>query len=89
VSVVYLKAVAVGIGIGLLAAVLWVLGPLLLAFLALFVESARTGSGGVGGVSVDSGSALLVALLGFSVGFYWTIRRARRRRPATLGPPSN
>ena len=76
----YLKAIAVGLGCGLLAVVLWVLWELL----PLFVESARMRSGGTGAVSVGlvSDSAALVALLGFVSGFCWTIWRARRRRSA-------
>jgi hypothetical protein len=74
---IYFRALVVGIAAGLLAAVLWVLGWLLLP---LYVESVQTGSGGIGAVSVDSGSSLLVALIGFVIGSYWTIRRARRRR---------
>jgi len=74
---IYFKALVVGIAVGLLAAVLWVLGWL---FLPLYVESVRAGSGGIGAVSVGSGSALLVAFIGFVIGFCWTIRIARRRR---------
>jgi hypothetical protein len=80
----YLKAVAVGVGTGLLALILWVLWELL----PLFVESARTwssevGYGGIGAVSVGlSDSAVLVGFLGFVGGVCWTIWRARRRRSA-------
>jgi hypothetical protein len=75
----YLKAVVVGVGIGLLAVVLWVLAQIL----PLYLESAGAGSGGIGAVAVSSGSALLVALVGFAMGFWWTVRRARRR-PTTI-----
>ena len=74
-AMMYLKAVAVGVGSALLAVVLWVLWELL----PLFLTSARMGSGGIGAVSVGpSDSALLVGLLGFVGGFCWTIWRARR-----------
>jgi hypothetical protein len=79
-ALIYLKAVAVGFGCGLLALVIWVL----LELLPLFVESAGMRSGGIGAVSVGlvSDSLLLVALLGFVSGFCWTMWRARRRRSA-------
>jgi len=47
---------------------------------AMLFSYARSDGGGVAGASVGSGSILLAALIGFLAGFYWTIRRARRRR---------
>lgn len=76
-AVTYLKAVIVGVVTGLLAAVLYVVGRL---FLLLVGSMAFSGSGGIGAVSVGSGSATLVLLIGFIVGFAWTIKRSRQRQ---------
>jgi hypothetical protein len=80
----YLKAVVVGMGTGMLAAVLWVSGALFLPmYVARLICSLQTNCGaGAVGASVGSGSALLVALIGFAIGFWWIIRRARRRQSA-------
>jgi hypothetical protein len=42
---------------------------------------AVSGSGGIGATSVGSGSAMLALLIGFIIGFAWTIRRSRQRQP--------
>jgi hypothetical protein len=77
---IYLKATAVGIVSGLLLAIAWVLAAVWLPILsARFLASLRN-EGGVAASYVDSNSALLAALIGFVAGFYWTVRRARRRR---------
>lgn len=82
---IYVKAAAVGIVTGLLLAVLWTLAALLIPLSVVFLSS--SGSGGLGAVSVGSGSTLLAAVVGFALGFAWWVRRSRRRRsPATRGP---
>ena len=76
----YLKAVIVGVVTGLLAAVLWVVGSVLWP-LAGVMTLIHSGSGGIGTVSVGiDGAVLLVMLLGFIVGFAWTIKRSRERQ---------
>ena len=72
----YLKAIVVGVATGLLAAVLWVVGMLLLPE---WLSMAFSGSGGIGAVSVGSGSIALVLIVGFAAGFFWSIRRRKRR----------
>jgi hypothetical protein len=76
---IYVKATAVGIVSGLLLAIVWVLAAgWLPIFFWMFLTRNDSGGGGAGTV-VGSGSALLAALIGFVTGFYWTVRRARRR----------
>jgi hypothetical protein len=78
-AMTYLKAIVVGVATALLAAVLLVAGMFLLP--ALLSMAFSSGSGGIGAVSIGSGSAALVLIVGFAVGFFWTIRRRKRRGP--------
>ena len=41
-----------------------------------------SGSGGIGAVSVGSGAAAVILLVGFASGFFWTVRKRGRARPA-------
>lgn len=69
----YLKATAVG----LLAALLFVLATVVLPVVWAIWQSTRdTASGGIGAVSVGLGdtSILAAAIVGFLVGFVWTVR---------------
>ena len=79
----YLKAAIIGAGMGLLADLLWVFATL---WFPPNVEGA-TGAAGIRTPDVGSASSLLVALVGFVIGFYWTIRSARKERagPDTRG----
>jgi hypothetical protein len=80
-QIIFLKALAVGVVSGLLLAVLWVLAALWLPlYVDMFLSYWRNEGGGVGASSVGSGSALSAAIIGFAVGFYWTVRRARHQR---------
>jgi hypothetical protein len=68
--------------IGLVSAVLWVVGNLWLPLYAtelLCRFQPNCGVAGIGASSVGSGSTLLVLLVGSTIGSYWTIRRSRRR----------
>lgn len=65
----FLRAVAAGIGIGALAAVLWVAGALLLPVAVEMAAGIREGGGWTGAATVGSDSTLLVALVGFVIGF--------------------
>ena len=78
---IYVKATAVGIVSGLLLAIAWVLAALWLPIVgARLLDSFRTDDfSGTGSSYVRSGSALLAAVIGFVAGFYWTVRRVRRR----------
>jgi hypothetical protein len=78
----YLKAVGVGVGIGLLAAVLWLGALFLPPYGERLICDLQNCGGGIGAPSVGSWSTLLVALVGFAIGFYWTIQQAWRRRSA-------
>jgi hypothetical protein len=80
---IYVKATAVGIVSGLVLAIVWAAGAVWLPILAARIHDALSDDvfGGASGY-VGSGSVLLAALIGFVAGFYWTVRRARRRLPA-------
>jgi hypothetical protein len=79
----YLKATVVGVLVGLLVAVLWVLGNVALPlYLAQLLSRFRDGGVGAVGGYVGSDSTTLVAFIGFIAGFIWTVRRARRSAPA-------
>ena len=82
---IFIKALAVGVVSGLLLAVLWVLAALWLPlYVDMFLSYWRNEGGWVGASWVGSGSALLAAIIGFAIGFYWTVRRARHRPVANF-----
>ncbi len=72
----YLKAIVVGVATALLATVLLFVGMFVLP---AWLSMAFSGSGGIGAVSIGSISVALVLIVGFAVGFFWTIRRRKRR----------
>ena len=79
---IYLKATAVGIVGAIALAAVWALSALLLPMWSQMWQqrnqvAGRVGAGGVGSW-VDSGSILLAALIGFLLGFTWTIRRTTK-----------
>jgi hypothetical protein len=77
----YLKAAAVGTATGLIAGIAWGVAAIAVPiYTQMLLSSLRNEGGGIGAAAVDSGSILLAAVIGFGAGFYWTIRRARRRR---------
>jgi hypothetical protein len=79
-DMLYLKATAAGIVSGLLLATVWLLTALWLpVYFEVFLGWLRN-EGGTGASSVGSGSVLLAAIIGFILGFYWTIHRSRSRR---------
>jgi uncharacterized paraquat-inducible protein A len=82
----YVKAIVVGVVTGLFTAVLWVFAALILpVWIGSWLASLR-GDGVWGGAAVvDSGSMALAALIGFALGFGWTLRRERRRQRLTKG----
>ena len=80
---IYLRSLLVGVVTALGAAILWIVAavvlPLLVSLLRARFGGDGTGSGGIGFVSVDSGSALAAALVGFVAGVWWTLRRRSRK----------
>jgi MYXO-CTERM domain-containing protein len=80
----FFKAILVGVGTALAAAVLLVIATVVLPS---WLAASFSGSGGIGAVSVGSGSAALVLLAAFALGFFWTIRKRRRGRAAGARQP--
>jgi hypothetical protein len=70
---VYAKALAVGIVSGLALAVAWFV-------VAVWIPFQNRPEGSNVAVSIGALEPTLIALVGFVVGFLWTVRRARRRR---------
>ena len=79
---IYLRSIAAGAIASLLSLILLLLGEAL-AFGIGLARQSGTGSGGLAAVSVAvfSWQVLVVALLGFVLGFRWQFRRARATRP--------
>lgn len=73
---VYLKATAVGVFVAVCFAVLWFVGAILLAIMSQWWSQRGQGAAGIGAVSVGFGSALVAAIVGFVIGFAWSIRRS-------------
>jgi hypothetical protein len=78
----FVKSILTGIAGAVFAAVLWLLAVVILPIAAPLVVAGFTnyGSAGIGAVSVGSGPVLLVALIGFAIGFLWQFRRLSTRR---------
>jgi len=74
------KAVVVALGVGVIAAMLWVIGNLWLPFYFEELSCRLQPSCGAAiyATTVGSESALLVAAVGFAAGFYLTRRRRVR-----------
>jgi len=72
----YLKAIVVGVATALAATVLLFVGMFVLP---AWLSMAFSGSGGIGAVSIGSTSVGLVLIVGFAAGFFWTLRRRKRR----------
>ena len=72
----YLKAIVVGVATALLATVLLFVGMFVLP---AWLSMAFGGSGSTGAVSSGSISVALVLIVGFAAGFFWTLRRRKRR----------
>jgi hypothetical protein len=77
----YLKTVFAGVAGAVVVSVLWIVvafvGPIVIAIAMARLSGA--GAAGVG-VSINSGSILLAALVGFVVGSYWQFRRVSKGR---------
>jgi hypothetical protein len=82
---IYIRSLTVGVVAAAFAAILWVAAAFVVPILVPMLISRVTGSGAGGaGASVDSGSILLAALVGFAAGCWWQFRRdsrAPRYRP--------
>ena len=71
----YLKSFLAGIGAAFVAVALWTGAVLVVPFVPVMVSE----QGGLGATSVGSDSVLLVALIGFGLGFFFMLRRQTRR----------
>jgi hypothetical protein len=80
----YVKAFFLGIAFALLAGVLWILAVFVIPLVVpiLFERLTDDGGGGAGAsyAYFSTGPLLLVALVGFAVGFVWQLRRNRAPR---------
>jgi hypothetical protein len=70
----YLKATAVGIVTAIIFGAAWMWAALQLPIWWQMWQQRNQG-GGAGVAMVGSGSVLLAALIGFIIGFSWTMRR--------------
>jgi hypothetical protein len=80
----YLKATVVGVLVGFVSAVLWAYSNLPLRLYWNELLSRWRHEGFLGGVwisSVSSNSTMLVGVLGFLAGFFWSLRSTRRWLP--------
>jgi len=78
----YVTASAVGLAAALVAATLWVVGSVFVPIYGSMLVARFTGEGGAVGAVVGSGSVLLVAAIAFAGGFFWSMRRTKRRTAA-------
>ena len=78
---IYMKATAVGIVAALMFSAGWMWATRQIPIWWQMWQERNQG-GGIGASSVGSGSVLLPALIGFIVGFFWIMRRARSRPAA-------
>ena len=78
---IYLKSSLAGLVTALLACVIAMGLTIAIAFATMRYEVAATGSGGLGAVSFGFSEAGLEFAfpVGFAVGFFWMLRRLRRR----------
>jgi hypothetical protein len=65
---------------GFVGAALAVVGWIVVLFLSVALDLARSRQAGVGAVSilVDTKQLLIAAVIGFAAGWYWCVRRMRR-----------
>ena len=82
---IHLKAFGVGLIAALLAAALWISVAFVLPFFGPMLLAHLRNEGGAVAVGIGSDSILLAALLGFVVGYLWTLRRQRRLRRLRSG----
>jgi hypothetical protein len=77
---IHVKAFGVGLVSALLAATLWISVAFVLPIVGPMLLARLRNEGGAVSAGIGSGSILLASLLGFLIGYVWTIRR--RRKPA-------
>jgi len=75
----YVKATAVGVVAALIAPIVWVFSWIAVDLAAEWIRRAPQGSGG-GAVSTVNVGVVLPMLLGFALGFVWTLRRGSSTR---------
>jgi hypothetical protein len=80
--VVYAKAVIVGFAAAFLACVIWVAAtfvlPLMVPILIERLSPATTGGVGMSIASISTGPLVLIAIVAFTAGFTWRLRKHRR-----------
>ena len=73
----FLKASAVGILVGVVAAIIWTYASLQVQ-ISWQMWQQRGQGGGLGAASVNEIETLGAAVVGFALGFFWMMRRSAR-----------
>jgi len=76
---IYIKCVLAGLVAAIAAAIIWLVGVIVVPLAAARAVGWLFGAGGGVGAFVTSDQLLIVAFVGFVFGFTWAFRRARRR----------
>src|SRR5262249_16891955 len=79
-AVIHLKAFGVGLVAALLAATLWIVSTFVVPLFAPMLLARLRNEGGASGAFISSDSILVAALVGFVVGYVWTLVRPLRSR---------
>jgi hypothetical protein len=76
---IYLKSFLVGVVAAIVASAVWIVVAFVIPVVGPFLLAKLSGDYSGGSVAViGSGSILVAALVGFAVGFAWTLRRGRQ-----------
>jgi hypothetical protein len=74
---IYIKSLLFGAGGAVLASVLWIIVAFVLPISMPYLVARIRGTGGMSSAYMSSDSILVVALLGFIIGFAWEWYRLR------------
>ena len=76
---IYIKSVLVGFAVAAAAMIAWLFGEMVVLVPQIrYMSMAQTGSGGIGAVSTVS-YVPFVGVVGFALGYYFTLRKLRPR----------
>jgi len=75
---IHVKAFGVGLISALLAAALWISVAFVIPFFGPMLLAHLRNEGGAVAVGIGSDSILLAGLVGFVVGYLWTLRRRQK-----------